>query len=86
MFTGGFDINSSFVHTLGMLDPYTVFAFILGAVIAIPVIPALRKKCIDKGFAEQYTVAVTVGCLLLFVFCLAALSGAAYNPFIYFRF
>lgn len=86
MFSGGFAVNNCFVKTAAMLDPFALTAFALGAVVAVPVIPAIRKKCIEKGFEIPYNTVATVGSLLLFMYCIVVLSGATYNPFIYFRF
>ncbi len=73
----------------GISDPFTLFRityaflFFLAAalILSVPIFPALRRR-----FGGRHPFLENAGCLLLFGISVCFMTGADYNPFIYFRF
>lgn len=80
--------TESLVLFMGQVTPLFIFSFIVGAITAFPVLPALRSRIEALPAQRQrlWDAAASVACLVLFALCLLTLAGGAYSPFIYFRF
>ncbi|MBQ7337279.1 MAG: MBOAT family protein [Clostridia bacterium] len=66
---------------------YTFAILVLGIILSMPIVPALRKK-IEAMRGGDTAVALLrgVGMVVLLGFSILCLTGSDYNPFIYFRF
>ena len=88
MFTGlRFDLVSrSFL--MEQLDGYTVVLIAGGILFSYPVTAKLLKctGSLRDRYAAVWEVLKYLGVLVLLFLCVCSLAGAAYNPFIYFRF
>jgi alginate O-acetyltransferase complex protein AlgI len=88
MFTGFHFEHMAVARASWLLDPFTVFIFVVAIVAATPVL-RLLGACLAKATGAVQSVTQVIGyvgafCLLVLSFL--ALSGGGYNPFIYFRF
>ena len=88
MFTGlRFDLVShSFL--MEQLDGYTVVLIAGGILFSYPVTAKLLKctGSLRDRYEAVWEVLKYLGVLVLLFLCVCSLAGAAYNPFIYFRF
>ena len=88
MFTGFHFEYMAVARASWLLDPFTVFIFVVALVAATPVARLLGARRAKATGAVQSATQV-IGYVLafcLFVLSFLALSGGGYNPFIYFRF
>jgi hypothetical protein len=83
MFSGG--SHSAWSRDLleRLLTGEAVFALVLSALFAQPLIPRLKSTALGKKVLEPVSWAF---CLVLFVLCLAQLSSGGFTPFIYAQF
>lgn len=84
----GFAEGSSVVRPLPLYaTPDRWLALGVGAVFALPLLPALRAYAIQKSWPPaRLQLASLAGYLAIFYACAVCLSAQTYNPFIYFRF
>ena len=69
------------------LSPLNLTAIFAGFVLAMPLGRVLRTRAVQKNAGGAFMRAASyAGTIVLLLICMAALSGGAYNPFIYFRF
>ena len=83
MFTG-FRLTEAGTELLrSLMTGETVFALILGAVLAQPVLPGLKRSSLGQRILEPASWGL---CLVLFALCLAKLASGGFMPFIYAQF
>ena len=79
-------VSRSFL--MEQLDGYTVVLIAGGILFSYPVTAKLLKctGSLRDRYAAVWEVLKYLGVLVLLFLCVCSLAGAAYNPFIYFRF
>ena len=85
---GGFAEGSDLVRPLPLYaTPDRILALGLGAVFAMPLLPALRNRAARRNWSRpELHFASLAGYAAILYACAVVLSAGTYNPFIYFRF
>jgi alginate O-acetyltransferase complex protein AlgI len=88
MFTGFHFEHLAVTRSSWMLDPNTLFIFLIAILAATPIahLVSARVKKAGTQLKTAAHIATYAGALGLFILSFLALSGGGYNPFIYFRF
>ncbi|MBQ8508867.1 MAG: MBOAT family protein [Clostridia bacterium] len=83
-----FSFAGSPADALGYFSPFMCMMLELGVIFSLPVVPALRRRTIDRGgrIAVVGEAVSYICCVPLFALCIMQLASSSFNPFIYYIF
>ncbi len=80
-----FGRTGALVHPIALhVDPRELWTFALGALLAFPVVPALRRRVSTRPALAE--LGASTWALALLLLAIVAISGQTHSPFLYFRF
>ena len=72
---------------IALFTPYTCLMTVIGAIFALPIVPAAKRFISKHEFTRKYGEAIGyILTLPLFALCIMTLASTSFNPFIYYIF